>query len=285
MLNESKQARLERSCGPPPRDWLRVAPSRPGLERFEAFFSGHAYEPHRHDTYAIGYTVSGVQCFRYRGEQQDSTTGHVIVIHPDEVHDGRAGADGGFHYRMLYVEPRLIGDALGRGGRRLPFVRKAVSRDRNLLAILRAALDDFEGEIEELATDQIVLSLAQALVALEGSATAFAHISSCATAVDRARQFLDAHFDRVVPSAELELVTGLDRYSLARHFRALLGTSPYRYLVMRRLDHARALMRRGDSIADAAYASGFADQSHMTRCFKQAYGLPPGRWRAVHLAG
>ena len=83
-----------------------------------------------------------------------------------------------------------------------------------------------------------------------------------------------------VPS-ELEAVTGLARYALARHFRACLGTSPYRYLVMRRLDRARALIASGSPLCDAALAAGFADQSHLTRHFKRAYGLAPGRWRAL----
>jgi AraC-like DNA-binding protein len=79
----------------------------------------------------------------------------------------------------------------------------------------------------------------------------------------------------------LEALTGLSRYALARHFRACLGTSPYRYLTLRRLDRARSLIRRGSALADAAVSCGFADQSHMTRQFKKAYGMSPGRWAAV----
>ncbi len=58
---------LERLCMASPRDWIRLAPRQPGIERLEAYFAGHGYDPHRHDTYAIGVTLSGVQLFDYRG--------------------------------------------------------------------------------------------------------------------------------------------------------------------------------------------------------------------------
>src|SRR5260370_38663781 len=53
-------------------------------------------------------------------------------------------------------------------------------------------------------------------------------------ALERARQFLRMK-TRVVRSSELEAVTGLTRYELARQFRVRYGTSPYRYWLMRRL--------------------------------------------------
>lgn len=58
----------------------------------------------------------------------------------------------------------------------------------------------------------------------------------------------------------------------------LFGTSPYRYLSMRRLDLVRALLVQGQTLANAALIAGFTDQSHMTRQFRQTYGLPPARW-------
>jgi AraC-like DNA-binding protein len=284
ILHDNALPGLERSCGPsrdcPSRDWVRLAPSHPGLLRIEAFFAGHAYDPHRHDTYAVGVTVGGVQSFDYRGSRADSLAGHAIVLHPDEVHDGRAGTEIGFRYRMLYLEPRLVQEALGYS-RDLPFVRTAVSTDPRLLRALRTALGDLNREPEELEVDGTVLAIAEALAALDPCLLGRSRPAACARAVTKARQFLDDNLDRMIGSVELEAVTGLDRYALARHFRAILGTSPYRYLVMRRLDRARSLIRDGRPLAEAAMEAGFADQSHMTRHFGRAFGLPPGRWRTL----
>ena len=253
----------------------------PGLERIEAFFAGHGFDPHRHDTYAIGFTIQGVQSFRYSGASQHSVPGQVFVLHPDETHDGRAGTSAGFRYRIVYVEPGADARRAGRGALPLPFVREAVSNNPHLAAAIAPALDDLDRPLEELQRDQIVLDLADALAAADPSIARRRLSRPPLACRRRAREMLDANLRTGVASAELEAATGLTRYAVARHFRACLGTSPYRYLVLRRLDRARALIRQGAPLVDAALASGFADQSHMTRHFRKAYGLSPGRWAAA----
>ncbi|WP_332692532.1 AraC family transcriptional regulator [Bosea sp. (in: a-proteobacteria)] len=278
-IGRERPTGLERSCAA--GDWIRTAPDESGPERIEAFFGGHAYDPHRHDTYAIGYTLSGVQSFDYRGAKCDSTPGDLIVLHPDEVHDGRAGMAGGFRYRMAYVEPGLVMEALaGRAGA-APFVGAAVCRDGELLRALIGLLGDLDHALEPLERDQAVGALAEALLALDPSCALRRPETLAERACRQARDFLAESLDEAVDSQMLEAITGLDRYALARQFRRRYGTSPYHYLVMRRLERARLLIRRGDGLAEAAAASGFADQSHMTRRFRQAYGLSPGRWWAM----
>ena len=78
------------------KDWVARAPRTAGLERIEAYFGGRGYEMHRHDTYAIGRTLSGVQSFHYRRGLRHSLPGGTLVLHPDEAHDGQAGTDAGF---------------------------------------------------------------------------------------------------------------------------------------------------------------------------------------------
>src|SRR5437763_1726639 len=134
--------RLERSCSGG-SDWMRFGPSAHGIERAEVHLSRCAFEPHRHDTYAVGITTAGVQTFRYRGSRRVCLPGQLHVLHPDETHDGAAGTEDGFGYRILYIAPELVRDALG--GRALPFVSDPV-QDTSLaarqVALLLADVDE-----------------------------------------------------------------------------------------------------------------------------------------------
>lgn len=274
---------LERSCGP--GEWLYGRGPAGGVELLRARFVGRAFAKHRHDTYGIGVTEAGVQTFDYRGRVEHSTPGHVTVLHPDEMHDGRAGAGSVFGYRIVYVDPARIADAvrtvLGRPAP-LPFVREPVGSNAALASAVSFA---FRSDLEPLALDALVLRLAEGLI--EASGDGNARDLPCRVdhpAVERGLAFLD-HSVAMVRSRELDAVTGLSRYEYARQFRAVYGTSPYRYSVMRRLDHARSSLREGVPLADLALTVGFADQAHFTRKFKAAYGMTPGRYAKLCDAG
>src|SRR5712692_463540 len=92
-LTETRSAGegLERSCQRTVAGWLASSKPASGVELFSAWFAGEAYQKHRHDTYAISVTDCGVQVFDYRGAVRASVPGQVVVLYPDEVHDGRSG--------------------------------------------------------------------------------------------------------------------------------------------------------------------------------------------------
>lgn len=292
-------------------DWLRRAPGlapgaqpgpgpgfSPGIERVEAFFRGAAYGVHRHDSYAIGVTMAGVQTFRYRSALRHSVAGHAVVLHPDEPHDGQAGTDAGFHYRIAYVAPDLLQEVLG--GAPLPFIDGGVSSDRRLVRAARALLADFDGAADGLAQQDALFDLAgalrQAAPSVPGRSPASVRGGDF-RAVRLARDYILDTLHGVLPHRlghcpagrpalltldELARVSGRDRWSLSRDFRLYLGTSPHRYVTMRRLALARTMLVLGRPLAEAALHSGFADQSHLTRHFVAAFGMAPGRWLRLY---
>jgi AraC-like DNA-binding protein len=266
--------RLERSCTQR-GDSIRFGSGAPGLERAEVHLSTCRFERHRHDTYAVGVTTAGVQTFHYRGTRRICLPGQVHILHPDEIHDGAAGTDAGFGYRILYLAPELIRDALD--GLELPFVADPVHDLTPATQPIASLLVDIDEPVGELAHVEIAATVADVLSSLSGNVTRSRSPVDVA-AVARVRDYLAAHACEQTTARTLESVAGTDRFTIARHFRRAFGTSPDRYRTLRRLAVARAAIESGQPLARAAAAAGFADQSHMTRQFKRSYGVTPGRW-------
>lgn len=265
-------------------DSIRIAPVEDKIERIEARFRGNGFDPHRHDTYAIGLTLRGVQTFSYRGQVHASLPGQIIVIHPDELHDGGAGTESGLQYRMIYVQPEDIQAALETTGvTSLPHLADPVSTDPRLQKILIDCLEDIDVEMGDLKRSSLLAGLASALGRLGGNGGASAGVLNW-RALRLCTDFIKESFKDPITVNDLEQLANLDRFTLSRQFKRAYGTSPHRYLLMRRLAHVKQLLLLGKPLADVALDSGFSDQSHMTRHFKRAFGMTPGAWRQLTAA-
>lgn len=218
--------------------------------------------------------MAGVQTFNYRGEIRYSLPGQVLILHPDELHDGHCRDEAGFSYRAAYVPPTHVQAVLG--GAELPFVANGVSTNPALVAAACNMFMDCAGREEPGAYEDALYDLAHAMNNAAGN-TSSVRIAD-RTAVMRARDYLETAIVVGARLEELEQVSGCDRWQLSRDFRALLGTSPYRYLQQRRVDLAKRLLREGATLVDAAHGAGFADQSHFGRTFRKSVGLTPREW-------
>jgi AraC-like DNA-binding protein len=257
---------------------LRFGGGAAGIERLEAALVGEAFSPHRHDTYAVGITVAGVQTFRYRGEPRHCLPGEWHVLHPDELHDGAAGTAEGFAYRIFYLDPALVQEALG--GVPLPFVADPVIRAGDVDPALAGYLDHIDDPLDGVEAVEVTSAISYML------GRHAQHVRPRRQRLDlaamrRVRAFLIDDPTVPHPVEALERIAGLDRWTIARQFRAAFGTSPTRFRTMRQLDLARRMMRAGRPLSEVATAAGFADQSHLTRMFKRTYGLTPAAWVAA----
>lgn len=244
------------------------------IERVANRLVGAAFSPHRHDTYTVALTMAGVQAFNYRGSMRHSLPGQVLILHPDEIHDGHCSDEAGFSYWAAYVPPTHVQTVLG--GAELPFIANGVSTNPALIAAAMSMVIDCAGVEDPAAYEDALYDLAQAMNEAAGRAATVSIANR--TAVMQAREFLESTVVTGSRLDQLEQVTGCDRWQLSRDFRALLGTSPYRYLQHRRVDLAKRLLREGATLAEAAHGAGFADQSHFGRTFRKTVGLTPRQW-------
>ncbi|HZV67298.1 MAG TPA: AraC family transcriptional regulator [Telluria sp.] len=239
--------------------------------------SRRSFARHTHDQFGIGVIERGAQkSYSARG-MVEAGAGDIITVNPGEVHDGMPIGDSGRSWRMLYFDPALVAAALhdiSGGKTRIAEFHRPVLRDAATGARLRALFALGAGAAPQPATplpEQLLLAVL-ASVACERTLRAAPRVPA---AVLRARERIDD--DPVAPLTlhELARESGLSRFQLLRGFSKATGMTPHAYLVQRRIDLARRMIAGGAALSEAAIASGFADQSYMTRIFVRKYGITP----------
>jgi AraC family transcriptional regulator len=98
----------------------------------------------------------------------------------------------------------------------------------------------------------------------------------------RVRDYIETHLDDRLTLTDLAGVACLSPYHFSRSFKQAAGVGPQRYVMQRRLERAKTLMRRTNQpLASIAQEAGFVDQSHLTSMFRRETGVTPGRYRAA----
>jgi len=97
--------------------------------------------------------------------------------------------------------------------------------------------------------------------------------------IERAIDYIEAHFTEDVGVDDLAAVAGLNRFHLAHAFKAATGRSPYRFLLERRVLEAKRLLMTDLPLVVLALTLGFADQSHFAKRFRAITGVSPGNYR------
>ena len=235
---------------------------------------------HTHDQYGIGIIDSGAHRSLSGRGVVEAGPGEIITVNPNEVHDGASIGDGKRRWRILYIDEPVVRAAWHRIEDRpsasyefaAPALRDGTSS--GLLGALFRACAELSPEGAE-AREQALLLLLARLRSEARPDPALRHIPA---PVRDAIRRIDADPATPVSLADLAESCRLSRFQALRAFARATGFTPHAYLMQRRIDRVRILLRQGAPLVEAALEGGFADQSHMTRVFVGRFGYTPGAY-------
>ncbi|GAA3843747.1 AraC family transcriptional regulator [Streptomyces coacervatus] len=249
-------------------------PAVPGVvEVFHAHFTEYAYPMHVHESWTLLIVDDGA--VRYDLDRHEHGTPHdtVTLLPPHVPHNGSPATAHGFRKRVLYLDGTqladgLIGAAVDRPDLRDPVLRLRVGQLHTALA---RGGDELEAESRLMFIRERLRAHLRPRLVPEGPRPDPA-------LARRLRELLD---ERVVDGLTLDEAAGLVHAHpahLVRAFSTAYGIAPHQYLNSRRVDRARRLLLDGRSPGEVASATGFFDQSHLTRHFRKLVGVTPGRY-------
>lgn len=251
-----------------------------GLEIVSGRYREHPLPRHSHDALMLSLLRDGVQKVQYNGAAHYAGPGAIVAIPPHGVHGAEPTESDGWMFHSVNVPIEMLERIHPEGA---SFCCEPVLEDAQLSRLLEHLLRCLPmGD-----TLQRDLALSEMLNYFFGTHAKVADVPEYRLtekrAVEVSKEYLYDNLDRNVTLDELSKAARMDKFLLVRCFTEILGISPHAWHVQCRFQKSVELLSRGKRIADVAAATGFTDQSHLTRVFKKMTGITPGTYRRDHL--
>lgn len=239
------------------------------------------YSRHMHNTFSIGAITSGTSYY-FDGHQTHQTLqGTVVLINPDTVHACNPIANQPWSYLMFYVNHQWLAK-LQPNANKSSFtfqpIKPTISHDDEIyggLIHLYSALTNSNHHL--VIKQQIATHFFTKLLKKLASNTISPYLLT--NRLQPIAEYLSTHCTQNIYLEELCEQAALSPYYLTRQFKQIYGLPPHEYLINRRIQHGQLLLKKGESIIDAALSSGFADQAHFQRTFKKLLSATPKQYQ------
>ena len=250
----------------------------PGLSLMQADFRTQEYPPHRHEALVVAVTEGGGSIISTRGVTEPASADQALfVFNPVEPHAGWMGTSRRWLYRSLYLEEAALKEvARSLGVEDLTYFTRNAFADRDLIAGFLALHRALQAGRDTLLERELMVSTFGTLFRRHGSGEGRIQPGPRdRTRLRAATEFIQARLSETISLADLGAAVGLTQYQLISLFKRTTGLTPHAYVTQLRVDRAAAFLAQGLPIAEVAVASGFYDQSALTRHFKRCHGITP----------
>jgi AraC-like DNA-binding protein len=253
--------------------------SSQSISLIAADYKKFAFQRHYHLDFHIGLITQGLQKFHHKGSSHKVGNGQIVIMPPDELHDGYAMFESGYQSRVFSIEPHWFSEMadLKQNGQIISFNQLIIS-DPGLFSQLV--------NLHNLLMSQNVSQLMKDCLPLEGFHRLFDRFGSQRRAkpiplgnksVEILKEYLLANLDQPVQLKQLSDLCDLSPTQFQRHFKARMSITPYAWLTCLRLEHSMKLLKSGVCSTEAAYQVGYYDQAHFSKAFKHCYGISPSQ--------
>lgn len=264
-LNEKKHIAQNARCV--------VTPVPPlGGERRAYWGIAQPFVAHSHGHYVIGRVEEGERELDLNGERMRISPGDLIAFNPGDVHGCRHAGDELFAYDSVTVAAEVLDGAC------LRFPDGGDAEARRAFDDLLRSIEQDDG-VEVLDRALFLASCLDAGEAPPGAPSAHGEVAL------RVFAHLRGHLAEPHAIAELAALEGVSEYALIRAYRKRFAITPLQHLMALRVECACELLAEGAGPADVAAETGFADQAHLTRVFKQRMGTTPAAYGRMAARG
>lgn len=253
----------------------------PGVEFWTVTDSMRHWQMH-HDTFTASLVAgrsSMNATWSYRGRKQAVSAGQMQLMEPGEAHKTTSVSEPASFF-VIWWHPEVLRQASESMGVTGSVHLKVSQTDHpGLRASFRGLLTGVQHAQDPSFIEEQFLDSTQQLLELCGERRPPTRPPGSHPAISKVRARLHEQFAETLSLQQLAQDVGLSKFHVARCFKEATGVAPHQYQKLLRLQSARRHIERGVCVREAAAASGFADEAHLSRTFRAWLGVTPGTWR------
>ena len=241
--------------------------------------------PHRHDFYELYCLLSDGYTYHVEGSQYDLHPGNLILVPPGETHwPELQGPPRDIERIVLWLNPQFVSSLLQDQHLIVP-EEKTYHIILNLLYSLLYEKNRADADSQylcHLILSQLLIHISRVLnqrtKPQEDPGTRYGEIM-------KVHEYINAHYREPISVSSLAQRFFLDKNTMTRQFKRIIGMTPGDYIRRKRLETAHELIRQGYSVQQAGYSSGFTDYSAFFRAFRQYFEMSPSELAGRSKAG
>ena len=248
---------------------------------------------HHHDFYEIYFFLSGKVSYRVENRTYPLQPGDILLISPLELHQPIIAKEKHSYERIVLWVSKSCIDRLSRPECVLDrcfdiyepdytnLLRvDAVTRQRisNIMELLHQETygEEFGSEAaSEAALTLLLIELNRQVLYSRSRGRRYEALDPSEAVISKVLSYINENAGDDISLDDLAEQFYISKYHLSREFKRLVGTSPYRYIIQKRLIMAKQLLLAGANPTDAYCHCGFGDYSNFYRAFKAEYGIGP----------
>lgn len=238
-------------------------------------------ELHHHDFYEVYYFLCGRVEYLVEGRSYTLLSDDILLINPMELHRPNVAPDEAYERIVLWISREYLNAIAPEAD----LAHRCFATGRNLYhcahtqipVLIRRlagkASDDAPGS--ELAARGLLLELMGELLRLTSGGERDTAGREETPLVSEILRYIGAHYAEPLTLDALAARFFVSKSNLSHLFRRSVGTSLYRYVVLKRLQHARQMLAEGMSPGEVFRSCGFHDYANFYRAFRDVYGISP----------
>jgi len=237
---------------------------------------------HFHEYYVLGLVASGRRFLTCKNREYTIGAGDLLLFNPLDNHACEQVDDKALDWRCLNIEKEIMRQTTAEitGKDYLPVFTSTVICQSDAVFTLKNLHDMIIRKRQTPTKRRDFISLIKFLIA-DYTKPVAETLTQVSREIQAACDHMERNYTETITLADLSKVSGLNKYTLIRNFTMQRGITPYQYLSTIRINKAKKLLETGVSPIEAALQSGFTDQSHFTRFFKNFIGLTPKLYQDI----